>query len=178
MPSRDFEFVAKLMEEFFLQRKIQKSLAVIEDYRISAWEPWWQVEFATFLSEHEGKHECRREKQVKVDRRKEKEKNKFIVDFIVRPRNHVKGKFILLEFKQHWSVKSCITNMAKDVLKVDKAKVTSINQRSFWGVGVHPKESKKKIREMVKSTAIKYDLELYDVRIKFIPNTGFAFTIF
>ena len=69
MPNRDFEFVAKLMEEFFLQRKIQKSLAVIDDYRISAWEPWWQVEFATFLSEHEGKHEWRREKQVKVDRR-------------------------------------------------------------------------------------------------------------
>ncbi len=178
MIQKDFDFIIGLKEEFFSQRKIQHALSVIERNGITAWETWWQVEFATFLSLHKDGHEWHREHQIDVDRRKDKEKSRLIADFTIRPKNHAKDRFILLELKQNSSVTTCITNMAKDVLKVDKAKASSIEQRSFWSVGLHPKESKKKVRMTVEDTADNYGIELFDVYTKFILNTGFAFTIF
>jgi hypothetical protein len=137
---KDFEFVKILNEEFFSKRNIQHALSVIKGCGISAWEPWWQVEFARYLSLHKGGHEWHREQQIEVDRRKDKEKCKLIADFIVRPKNHAKDRYILLELKQNQSVTTCVTNMAKDSIKIYKAKAASLDQRSFWSIGVHPKE--------------------------------------
>jgi len=178
MLQKDFEFVKNLKNEFFSQRKIQHSLTVIQKKDISAWELWWQVEFATFLSQHKDGHEWYREQHIDVDRRKDKEKSKLIADFIIRPKNHALEKFILLELKQNRSVTTCISNMVKDVNKIDKARAASLNQRSFWCVGVHPKDSKKRIRETVLAAAEKHDIGIHDIYTKFIPFTGFAFTIF
>lgn len=178
MLEKDFEFVKNIKGEFFSQRKIQHSLSVIKNNEISAWELWWQVEFATFLSQHKGGHEWYREQHIDLDRRKAKEKSKLVADFIIRPKNHALEKFILLELKQNRSLTTCITNMVKDVHKIDKAKASSLSQRSFWCVGVHPKDSKKKVKEMVISAAEKNNIGIHGVYTKFIPFTEFAFTIF
>lgn len=178
MPRKDFDFTVSLFEDFFAQSKIQKSLKVIEKYTISGWELWWQIEFATFLSEHPDRHEWYREQAIDVDRRKNKNKDKLFADFIIRPRNHARDRFILIELKQNSSTKTCITNMTKDALKVWVAKESSLTQRSFWSVGVHPKVSKKLVREMVENAANVHEIDLFDVHTKFIPNTEFAFTVF
>lgn len=178
MPRKDFDFTVALFEDFFGQSRIQKTLVLIEEQEISGWESWWQIELASFLSAHPDKHEWHREHSVAIDRRKEKEKNKLIADFIIRPRNHARDRFILIELKQNPSIKTCITNMAKDAIKIWKAKETSIDQRSFWSVGVHPKGSKKLVREVVENAADIHSLNLFDVHTKFIPNTNMAFTVF
>jgi hypothetical protein len=163
MPRKDFDFTVSLFEDFFAQTKIQKSLAVIEERKISGWELWWQIELATFLSGHPGRHEWRREHPIDVDRRKDKEKFKLFADFIIRPKHHARQRYVLIELKQNSSTKTCITNMAKDAVKVWKAKESSLDQRSFWSVGVHPKESKKLVREVVENAANFHSIDLFDV---------------
>jgi len=178
MPSKDFDLIVDLMNKFFAQKKIRNSLEVFECIGISDWETWWQVEFAVFLSGHESNHEWYREEYIPVDKRKERSKYNLIADFIIRPKNHALDKYILLEFKQHKSTRTCISRMFDDILKIDRAKVSSINLRSVWAVGVHPKGNKKILRAKVEEIARKRNLELCKVYTKFISNTGFAYSIF
>jgi hypothetical protein len=178
MLRNDFEFVTNLKEEFFAQRKIQLLLATIEKNGTAAWEAWWQVEFARFLYQHQDKHDWAREHLIESGRKKVTEKNKLVADFIIKPRHNAMGRSILLEFKQSDSVTACITNMARDVSKVDKTKSAAIDQRSFWVVGVHPRESKQAVRRTVTRVAAKYGVKIFDVHTRFILNTGLAYTVF
>lgn len=172
----DFEFSISVIDNFFEKRKIRRSLSIIGDQGISGWEVWLQIEFATFLSEFGDEIEWEREREIFTDRRKEKFKNKVAADFILRRKGFKRDRFIVLEFKQHNSLTSCITNMVKDVEKIEKIKESDIDMRSFWVVGVHGRNgmSKSDITDQVFSSV---DF-VKDVYTNFIPNTKFAYTIF
>ena len=135
----DFEFVVGLKREFFAQRKIQMLLATMEKNGTTSWEAWWQVEFARFLYGHQDKHDWSRDHHIEIDHAPVAEKDKLVADFMIKPRRHAMDRSILLELKQSDSVKTCITNMAKDIRRMDKTKSGEIDQRSFWVVGVHPR---------------------------------------
>ena len=174
----DFDFVVGLKREFFAQRKIQLLLATMEKNGTTAWETWWQVEFARFLYGHQDKHDWTREHHIEIDHARVTEKDGLIADFMIKPRHHAMARSILLELKQSDSVKTCITNMAKDIRKVDKTKSGAIDQRSFWVVGVHPRENKQVVRRTVKRVATSYGIKIFDVHTRFILNTGLAYTVF
>jgi hypothetical protein len=174
----DFQFSISLLEDFFAQKKIQHSLATIAYEEISGWEVWLQVEFATFLSLTYGDDlEWKRERQILIDKRKNKNRTRLAADFVFRRKGYAIDRYIVLEFKQHTSPKSCFSNMMKDAEKIRCAKASEIDMRAFWVVGIHPKSSmsKAEIKDYVCNISI---VDRDFVVTKFIPNTNFAFTIF
>ena len=48
----DFDFTCNLMGEFFSQRRVQRTLNLIEEYGLTGWEKWWQIELAIFVADH------------------------------------------------------------------------------------------------------------------------------
>lgn len=174
----DFQFTASLLEGFFAQRKVQNSLVTIWDQDISGWEIWLQVEFATYLSlEHSDSLEWGRECQLLVDRRRNKERTKLAADFIFRRKRHALDRYIVLEFKQNASPKSCFANMMKDIEKIQLAKSSEMDMRGFWVVGVHPKHDMTKA-EIKDYLGYQFDIAREDILTVFIPNTNYAFTMF
>ena len=174
MLRNDFDFVIDLKKDFFAQRGIQRLLAAIERNGTAGWEPWWQVEFARFLHRHQERHEWTREHHIGIDRTKGALRDKLTADFMIKPRNRsTGGRPILLNLKQGDSVGGCITNMA-----TEKMKSVSLSQKSFWMVGVHPRECKNTVRKTVEDVAEEYGIRLFDVQTRYILNTGYAFTVF
>ena len=174
----DFEFSKSLLENFFSQRKIQKSLDIIFENDITGWEIWLQIEFATFLTiEYGDEIEWYREYEILTDGRKEKLRKKVSADFIFRRKNFKKNSYIVLEFKQNPSPRSCFSCMLKDVDKIEKVKVSDIDMRNFWVVGIHCKDrmTKAEIKKYIRENC---DFVGDDIYTKFISNTNYAFTIF
>jgi len=172
----DFEFTVSLLESFFTQNKIQKSLQIIWENQIYGWETWVQIEFATFLcsmNEIEWLREC----SLLPDRRKDKEHTIIRPDFIFRRKGFSRERYILLEFKQNsWSTKQCLRGMFDDIKKISALRGSSAI-RLFLGVGIHPKAemSKSEIKDYILEW-VKMDRNM--IYTKFIPNTEFAFTAF
>lgn len=174
----DFEFSKSILEKFFSQTKIQKSLDIIFENDITGWEIWLQIEFATFLTiEYGDEIEWYREYEILTDGRKEKLRKKVSADFIFRRKGFKRDSYIVLEFKQNPSPKSCFSNMLKDVDKIEKVKVSDIDMRNFWVVGIHCKDrmTKAEIKKYIRENC---EFVGDDIYTKFISNTNYAFTIF
>lgn len=172
----DFEFTVSLLESFFTQNKIQKSLQIIWEEQISGWETWVQIEFATFLSSFND-IEWLRECSLLPDRRKDKQRTIIRPDFIFRRKGFSKDRYILLEFKQNYSsTKQCFRGMFDDIKKISSLRGSSAI-RLFLGVGIHPKAgmSKSEIKDYILEW-VEIDRNL--IQTRFIPNTEFAFTAF
>ena len=175
----DFDFIVSLMDGFVKQTSIQQRLNTIEEHTITGWEIWFQIEFASYLSKSFEVAEWYREEEFSIDKRKNKNENKMAMDFLVRKKKFSKNTFIALELKQNSSIETCITNMFKDVKKVLNMKKSEDYLRSYWNIGIHPKESKKIIKNKIlrKEEKSSFSLSEY-IEIRFIPNTNFAYTIF
>lgn len=176
---KDFKFIISIMNGFVKQTSIQNKLNIIEECSITGWETWFQIEFASYLDNHQDISEWKREGQYLVDKRKCKYKSKMAVDFEIRQKNTKRDTFIALELKQHLRASTCIKNMLDDVLKVNAAKQSHARFRSFWNIGIHQKENKNIIKEKIAKNVEEKNMTMHDyIEIRYIPNTNFAYTIF
>ena len=118
----DLEFTFKLLEKFFSQKRIQRTLDECWENDINDWEKWWQLELAMFISDHEEIQEWGMEEVFQVDGRKNqgrsKNKQSMAVDLSFRRKGYKKGQFLYLELKQNFNTKTCISHMMKDWDKV------------------------------------------------------------
>ena len=174
----DYEFILLLLNNFFGQRKIKKSLTLISEKGVSGWEVWLQIEFATFLAaNYDNEIEWHREFKARVDGRTLWGRKMLAADFVLRRKGYKKDEYIVLEFKQNASARKCFSEMIKDIAKINSARRSDMGIRNFWVVGLHPKNdlSKSEIRDHI-SNVTDYDRGCIDTR--FIVNTDFAYTIF
>lgn len=172
--------MTELIEEFFRQRRVGRSLSIIEEQNITGWEIWFQVEFANFLSQHHSMPEWWREYAVEFDRRREKMGVFCRPDFIIRKKGWRTDAYAALEVKQHPEASVCFSNMMKDITKIAKIRASSLDLRSFWVLGIHLRKPKAELFNMIESRHEAAGLQLYadNVLIKYIPNSKYAFSIF
>jgi hypothetical protein len=176
MIQKDFIFIVDLMEEFTKQKTIRDRLNIIEKEDITGWEIWWQIEFASFLSNHNKIIYWKREFVLPVDKRTNWKKEKMAIDFLIKQKYSKKDKYIALELKQHKSMKQCITKMKIDIKKVNSIKKSYNILRSFWNIGMHKLEKDEKADKNINDVL---DIVYKDCNhTKHIKNTNFAFTIF
>lgn len=177
---RDFEYMSGLIEGFFKQARIGGSLRIIKEQEITGWEVWLQIEFAYYLSKLESPPEWWREYSVDFDRRMEKLRGFCRPDFIIRKRGWREDRYAALEMKQHPDAGHCYNNMMVDIIKMGKAKASSLDIRSLWVLGVHDRRSKPELREMVEKRFSDngFDPPGDHVLIKYIPRCDFAYTLF
>lgn len=175
-----FDYLADLADEFFAQRFTQQSLRLIHQHKISGWEVWLQVEFGHFFSLHDSKPEWWREEPLEFDRRSEKERQFFRPDFLIRKKGWKRESYIALELKQHPVAATCISNMAKDIGKIDKMKRSSIDLRAHWVLGVFEREKKADIKEKIVGAldSLGYAYNPNRVVNKFIRNSPYGYCIF
>ncbi len=170
----DFKFLCGLFDKFFSQAKIKKQLNIIDETNITGWEVWFQVELALFLNECDNVPIWMREVPCMTDKRRNKIKNKGIIDFYLREKNKSTNKMIALELKQIKSIKSCITAMNKDIDKFNSLKQKErVFVRSFWCVGIH-----QSIGEQINDIRNSYEFKQPHLLSKEIKKTKFSYTIF
>jgi hypothetical protein len=176
----DFEYLAELLEDFFRQRRVGRALSIIEDQDITGWEVWFQIEFANFLSQHDSLPEWWREWPVELDRRKEKASTFCRPDFIVRKKGWRKESYAALEVKQHPDAGACFSNMMRDITKISKVRVSALDIRSFWVLGIHRRRPKAELRDLILSRfeSAGMDPPGADVIIRFIPGSNYAYSMF
>ena len=185
---KDFEFICTLMNDFVRQAHIKNTFNVIKDQEITGWETWFQIEFATFLSKCDSVGSWEREVPYRVDKRKKSDKDKVIVDFKVRRKHTYLNRMITIEFKQHTSITTCLTNMISDLQKIESIQSSSsCDMRSYWSIGIHPKKYKydpffdrKTIKDKIleKSKYDTFGIITDCILTRYIPKTNFAYTIF
>lgn len=176
----DFQYLADLMEDFFNQRRVGRSLSIIEEQEITGWEVWFQVEFANFLSQHGSDPEWWREWPVEFDQRKEKERIFCRPDFIIRKKGWRKESYVALEVKQHPEAGACFSNMMKDIEKISKVRESSLNIRTYWVLGIHRRKPKAELRSLIASRfeAVGMEPPDGDLVIKYIPGSNYAYSMF
>lgn len=171
-----FDFVVSLMDGFVKQPTIIEKLNMIHSNKITGWEIWFQVEFASYLTDHTSIAEWKREKEFRVDRRKVSGRTKVIVDFVVRQKYAKKKNYIALELKQHNSMATCLKKMQEDIGKIYIALKSDTSFRSFWNIGIHKSEALDKMDAKLKQ--IEHKLLRNCIKVQIIEETEFAFTIF
>ncbi|MBU0501146.1 MAG: hypothetical protein KJ558_03715 [Gammaproteobacteria bacterium] len=178
--SGDFQYLVKLTDDFFRQRRVGKSLGIIEEQKITGWEIWFQIEFANFLSQHESSPEWWREWPVEFDRRTEKERTFCRPDFIIRKKGWRKESFAALEVKQNPDPGLCFSYMMKDIKKISKVRRSALDLRTFWVLGVHRRKHKADLHALIdlRFTDAGMEPPYENVVIKYIPNSNFAFSMF
>ena len=67
MLNRDFDHLSTLAHHFFEREDIRQKLNIIDQYNISGWEVWMQIEFANLLASTG--HEWWREQTLACDLR-------------------------------------------------------------------------------------------------------------
>ena len=84
----DLEFTFKLLEKFFSQKRIQRTLDECWENDINDWEKWWQLELAMFINDHEEIQVWGMEEVFLVDGRKgrgrSKNKRRMAIDLSFR----------------------------------------------------------------------------------------------
>ena|SRR5450830_84992 len=178
--SVEFKYLTELAEEFFSRSHTQKSLRLIDENEISGWEIWIQVEFSYFLSMHITEPEWGREVALDYDRRSEKNKKFLRPDFLIRKKGWRRESYFALEFKQHTVAANCISNMVKDMHRVEKLRRSTIDLRSYWLLGIYKRRPKSEINELITNALSIYDYKYHldSVVNKVIQNTPYGYCIF
>jgi hypothetical protein len=177
----DFEFTWDLLTAFFGQRRIQSGLEAIDKAGITAWEKWWQIELAIFLSNHPEVGDWNVEERFYTDRRTSIAKDSVAVDLSFRRTRHSKEAMIFLELKQGSDWKRCIGNMLFDAEKVFSAQRRSHKGavvRSFFVVGVYPREPKARVHDHIEKCLDAREMDWNLMDTKFIAGTSYSFTMF
>lgn len=178
--SQDFAYITELADDFFRQRRVGRSLRIIEESEITGWEVWFQVEFAHFLSQHETEPEWWREWSIDYDRRIEKERTRCRPDFIIRKKGWRQESYAALEIKQHPDAGICFSNMMKDIQKISKVRTSSLDIRSFWVLGIHKRRPKGELLELIMSRfeAAGMNPPEGNIVLRYIPGSNYAYSVF
>ncbi|WMT14893.1 hypothetical protein [Serratia fonticola] len=134
MLDRDFDHLATLLNLFFERQDIRDKLNIIDQYNISGWEIWMQIEFANLLTSTG--HEWWREQILYCDLRKKPERRRVRPDFLLRKKGWTQESYIALEMKQNIDSTSCVKKMIADLVKTAKIKSSELELRSFWTLGI------------------------------------------
>lgn len=134
MLDRDFDHLTTLLSLFFESKDIRQKFNIIDEYNISGWEVWMQIEFANLLTATG--HEWWREQTLGCDLRKSPERSTVRTDFLLRKKGWTQESYIALEMKQNIDPTSCVKNMIGDLIKTAKIKHSELELRSFWTLGV------------------------------------------
>lgn len=177
--SQDFDYVAQLVNGFFSQRKVGRSLQLIEEYEITGWEVWFQVEFARFLSQHESGPVWKREWSIDYDHRMEKARNFCRPDFIIRKKGWRNESYMIVEVKQHPDAGNCFSSMMKDVKKISMIKKSSLVVRGYIFLGIHKRRKKSDLRKLIifRLEAAKINLPEDSVLVRYIPGSNYAYSM-
>jgi hypothetical protein len=184
--ARDFEYVRTRIDEFFSRRAVGRALATIDELGITGWEKWWQVEFATWLADHDQIAEWVMEEVFLTDLRRNTAKNSIAIDIGFRMKGYSTKEMLFLELKQNDDIIKCVTNMLTDAEKVYSAQKRSVSNglmiRSFFVVGIYPsgKLSKKEIHDYILDRADEREIPVdrENIFTKFIPDSPFNVTVF
>ncbi|MGP3590329.1 hypothetical protein [Vagococcus sp. WN89Y] len=134
MINRDFDHLSTLLQLFFSRQDIQQKLNIIDQFNISGWEIWMQIEFANLLAATD--HEWWREQTLGCDQRKNPGRLSLRSDFLLRKKGWALDSYIALEVKQNSDPTSCVKNMIADLVKSAKIKRSQLDLRSFWTLGI------------------------------------------
>lgn len=182
----DFSFVRDHVSDFFDRGSVKRALDLIDDVGITGWEKWWQVEFCSWLAEHDGIGDWVMEEAFFTDLRRNLAKDTIAIDIGFRLKGFSKSEMLFLELKQNGDWCRCIENMLLDVEKVDCAQTYSIENkimiRNFFVVGIYPtgETPKKEVHDYIQERAEDFgvDVDRAHVFTKFIQNTPFSVTMF
>lgn len=177
--SQDFDYIAQLVNSFFSQQKVGKSLQLIEEFDITGWEVWFQVEFARFLSQHESRPEWKRERSIDYDHRMEKTRSFCRSDFIIRKKGWRNESYIIVEVKQHPDARNCFYSMMKDVKKISMIKKSSLAVRGYIMLGIHKRQKKSDLRKLIISRLEAANMNLPEDRVlvRYIPGSNYAYSM-
>ena len=176
---RDHEFVASLAAEFFAKPHVRQVLNAIDEFSVTGWEKWLQIEFAAFLGAHEGLRGWWRESAYELDQRLLASRKTCAVDFLICEKK--KQSCLALEIKKSRSPGACVQGMLKDKTKIAAIKKAKFDIRSVWCLGVHDWVAEAEVRRLTNyyadklHTAIKPALMTPSIRI---GRTKFAYTLF
>lgn len=175
----DFEFVLNLAEEFFGQDEVQSKFKLINEYEFSGWEIWFQIEFASFLQQHDAVAEIIREFGYSIDKRMRGNQSKMYIDFLIRKKRASRSSYIAIEIKQNQSASSCVKGMMSDIQKIWKVKRSEDDLRSMWCLGIYPTVDDEKIMQIIEkqSELVGVDLPEHLIKTKKVPSTNFSFTL-
>jgi hypothetical protein len=182
----DFDYVRTRVDEFFSRKSIGRALALIDELGITGWEKWWQVEFATWLADHDQIAEWVMEEVFLTDLRTRTAKDTIAIDLGFRMKGYSAKEMLFLELKQNEDLMRCIDNMLKDSEKVYTAqkysKSNGLMIRNFFVVGIYPTPSvgKKEVHDYIedKAEARGIPVERQNIFTKFIPESPFSVTVF
>ncbi|WOR29449.1 hypothetical protein [Citrobacter portucalensis] len=147
MLNRDFDHLSTLAHHFFEREDIRQKLNIIDQYNISGWEVWMQIEFANLLASTG--HEWWREQTLACDLRKNPQRLSVRADFLLRKKGWTQDSYIALELKQNQDPTSCVRNMIADLVKSAKIKRSELDLRSYWTLGVTPKIDKERLDALI-----------------------------
>lgn len=175
--ARDLEFLEDIATEFFAQRSIRRTLQVISDQSISGWEKWIQVEFATFIHDHDNVKAWSRETPYATDQRIEKARSRCAVDFIIHQKH--KQSHLALEIKQVKSVSRCARAMVEDIVKMWTIRKSEFDIRSVWCLGIHQAAPEAEVLRKLNYHADELNVNLSPSLIvtKAIGRTGYSFSL-
>lgn len=173
----DLKFVNSLATQFFKSKHLRQTLVAINEDSITGWEKWLQIEFATFLRQHESVKAWGRESQYKLDGRVAKVRKTCAVDFIIHQR--AKHSHVALEIKQIRSPARCIGGMLKDIKKLYRIRKSEYDIRSVWCLGIHNEISPREALREVNYYSSKLGIEINTSHVvsEKIGRTGFSFTL-
>ena len=182
----DFLYVRDRINEFFGRPGVQRALDLIDDLGITGWEKWWQVEFASWLADHDQIGEWVMEEVFNTDLRRKTDKNSIAIDLGFRMKGFSTKEMLFLELKQNNDWRRCIENMLVDVEKVYSAQTYSVSNglmiRSFFVVGAYPTgdTSKKDVHDYIERRANELDIpiEREHLYTKFVADSPFSITMF
>ena len=182
----DFDYVTSHFDQFFQRAAVRSALNRIYDLQITGWEKWWQIEFVTWLAEHQNIGGWVMEEKFAIDGRTANEKNHISIDIGFRLKGFSTKEFLFLELKQHADWRRCIANMLSDSHKVfdsrKKSLSNSLEKRSFFVCGVYEFEdvSKSEINDyiLIKAEDSGIHAERSLIHTRLVRGTPFGFTIF
>jgi hypothetical protein len=183
----DHRYVRDRIEEFFGRRSVGRCLNQIDEIGITGWEKWWQVEFATWLADHDKIGDWVMEEEFLTDLRKSSGKERIAIDLGFRMKGFSTQEMLFLELKQNGDAYRCIDNMLVDVEKVQCAQKRSISNdlmiRNFFVVGLYRTPSdagKADLRDYILSRCEDRDIEIEpaDIYTKYVPDSPFSVTMF
>lgn len=182
----DFQYVRERINEFFGRRAIGKSLALIDELGITGWEKWWQVEFATWLADHDRIGEWVMEEVFNTDLRRNTKKSSIAIDIGFRMKGFSTKEMIFLELKQNNDMIKCIDNMLSDAEKVYTAQQYSTSGlmiRNFFVVGIYPTPidaNKTVVHDYISDRAeeLNVPVKRSSIYTKFIPESPYSVTLF
>lgn len=183
----DLAYVAAHFDQFFGRAQVRNKLNSIHATGLTGWEKWWQVEFVTWLAEHDGVGDWLMEERFAVDARKWDASHDIAIDVAFRLKGFSTKEYLFLELKQDKDWRHCINAMIRDARKVDCSKGLSIPngraKRNFFVCGVYLLNgaSKAEVNDYVErrvEAATDFEIARALVHTRLVRGTPYGYTVF